>query len=94
MNEFKITGRDINHLELLGMLEDSDSKTEWGVEEIKRPTKREIREWVAGQFYADVEDKTPCEDYENWETKDIETEIDRMTESLTRFLERGYKNEQ
>jgi hypothetical protein len=84
---YEIKGRKIDSLELLGILEDSDSKTEWIVKEIKKPTKKQIREWVEGQFYSDVKDKTPCEDYEDWETEDLEREIDNMIESLQRFLE-------
>ena len=49
-------------------------------------TKTEIKEWVEGQFYSDVEEKELCESYEDWGSELVETEVDRMTESLCRFL--------
>lgn len=55
--------------------------------------KQKLRQWVAGQFYADVEEKEPSEDYENWTTEQIEEEINRMTESLFNFLKEELRNE-
>lgn len=36
MQQFKISGRNITVMELLGMLEDSDSKTKWKVCEVTK----------------------------------------------------------
>ena len=53
---------------------------------MNKRTKTEIYSWVAGQFYHDVKNKEPSQDYENWENIDIETEITRQVESLCDFL--------
>jgi len=47
----------------------------------------DVREWVEGQFYNDIEEKTPSEDYEHWVPEAIEKEVERMTTSLICFLE-------
>lgn len=49
-------------------------------------TKEEIREWVEGQFYSDIEDKTPCEDYENFGEAHLSNIVQLMYDSLCRFL--------
>lgn len=55
--------------------------------------KQKLRQWVAGQFYSDVEEKEPSEDYEDWTAEQIEQEIERMSESLFNFLKEELKNE-
>lgn len=54
-------------------------------------TKKELRDWVSGQFYSDVDEKEPSEDYEDWSTEQIEQEIKRMSESLFQFLKTDKK---
>lgn len=50
-------------------------------------TDERIREWVEGQFYADVEDKVLCEDYENFEEAHINNLIEVMYNSLLYLIE-------
>lgn len=49
-------------------------------------TIRLLRSWVEKQFYSNVEEYIPCQDYETWSIKEIEEEINRMTTSLELFL--------
>jgi len=60
----------------------------WDIKMIKPKTLNidRLKEWVEGQFYSDIEEKEPCEDYEYYTEQQIEESIKVMLESLIRLL--------
>ena len=68
------------------VLKIENNKVTYIKEKPMEKTKEEIREWVESQFYADIDTKTPSEDYESFDDGLLRNMIQLTYNSLCRFL--------